>query len=62
MEIDLIDSEKHMRWEYTLVVVQPGVVGDFRFFDEVLQDGWEPYAVTWNGYNHVHHLRRTKEL
>lgn len=46
------------RWEYKLVSVQPGTKGDLENLDRVLQELWEPYAVTWDGHMFDHHLRR----
>lgn len=47
-----------MYWEYRYVAVQSGVTEDSDYLKVVLQDHWEPYAVTWNGHAHIHHLRR----
>lgn len=47
-----------MHWEYRYVAVQPGVTDDFAYLRTVLEDHWEPYAVTWEGSYHIHHLRR----
>lgn len=47
-----------MHYEYRYVTIQQGVTSDFEYFKVVLEDNWEPYAVTWNGYTHIHHLRR----
>lgn len=52
------------RWETRTVTVQPGVTSDKVNLDEVLQELWEPFAVTWDGSVFDYHLRRmttTKE-
>lgn len=52
------------RWEIKIVTVQPGVREDKTGLDEVLQELWEPFAVTWDGRVFDYHLRRmitTKE-
>lgn len=46
------------RWEYKMVSVQPGTKSDSNKLDEILQELWEPYAVTWDGHMFDHHLRR----
>lgn len=44
-----------MRWTYKRVSVQ--------LLDTYLKEGWEPYAVTWDGHVFDHHLRmRVKVL
>lgn len=47
-----------MYWEYKMVAVQPGAKGDKERLNEILLEGWEPYAVTWDGNVWDHHLRR----
>ena len=47
-----------MYWEYRLITVQPGVKKDLEYFEEILKENWEPYAVTWDGSSFDHHLRR----
>jgi hypothetical protein len=47
-----------MYWEYKMVTVQPAVQSDREKLDNVLKEGWEPYAVTWDGHVWDHHLRR----
>ncbi len=46
------------RWEVMTRRVQPGVVGDVSRLDELLQELWEPFAVTWGDGCFVYHLRR----
>lgn len=52
-----------MRWTYKMVSVQPGTKGDLDTLEVYLKQGWEPYAVTWDGHMFDHHLRmRVKVL
>lgn len=46
-----------MRWTYKRVSLQPGVKGDPAVLEVYLKEGWEPYAVTWDGRVFDHHLR-----
>lgn len=45
-------------WEVRLNSVQPGVIGSLEDLHERLAEGWEPFAVTWNGHAFNYHLRR----
>lgn len=45
-------------WKVFVVSVQPGVEGDWSDLAEHLGDGWEPFAVTWDGNQWDYHLRR----
>lgn len=44
-------------WDYKMVSVQPGTKNDLKKLEEALEEGWEPYAVTWDGHMFDHHLR-----
>lgn len=46
------------RWEVKTVRVQPGVAGDKTHLDDMLQELWEPFAVTWGDGCFVYHLRK----
>lgn len=41
-----------------MVIVQPGAEDDLDNLNKELADNWEPYAVTWDGHQFDHHLRR----
>lgn len=38
------------RWAVKRVKQQPGVKADLETLDEFLQDGWDPFSVTWDGH------------
>lgn len=47
------------RWEIKTITVQPGVKSDKAHLDEILlQELWEPFAVTWDGRVFDYHLRK----
>lgn len=46
------------RWEVTVTCIQPGVRGDKDELRKLLTQGWEPFAVTWDGDAWDYHLRR----
>lgn len=52
------------RWKICTCKVQPGVEDDWNRLEELLQELWEPFTVTWADHCFVYHLRKmgtTKE-
>ena len=46
------------QWKVKYVTVQPGVKADPKKLKDALTDGWEPFAVTWDGHAFDYHLRK----
>lgn len=47
-----------LRYYVMRVYLQPGVPEDREALDDVLEENWEPFAVTWDGHRQCYHLRR----
>lgn len=47
-----------VRWEVRVNSVHPGVIGSLEGLQDRLAEGWEPFAVTWDGNSFNYHLRR----
>lgn len=39
------------RWAVKRVNLQPGVSSDQETLDEILEDEWDPFSVTWDGHS-----------
>lgn len=46
------------KWMVKSVRVQPGTKAGKKILDETLLDGWEPFAVTWDGHVFDYHLKK----
>lgn len=49
-------------WELTSLIMSNWLESDYKtpnqVLDDLLNSGWEPYAVTYESNTRVHHLRR----
>jgi hypothetical protein len=51
-------AEEVRTWEIVRASVQPGTRADKERLNAWLREGWEPFAVTWDGTIFDYHLRR----